>query len=81
MDGNDKKKRTTVNEIKKLFYTATRGSVLYIFARKSKALLLQVRINQGADPLLSMKFAEDLARLLKKYYNEADKDVYKTLFE
>lgn len=78
---DDKKKRTTANDIKKLFFTVIRGDMLYIYDNKTKRLLLQCRIVKEADPLITMQFAVDMARRLKKYYDEACKDVHKTTFE
>lgn len=74
-------KRTTANEIKKLFYTAVRGNMLFIYDNKTKNLLLQSRIIPEADPIVTMQYATDLARRLKKYVEEARKDINKTTFE
>jgi len=74
-------KRTTANEIKKLFYTAVRGNMLFIYDNKTKNLLLQSRIIQETDPIVTMQYATDLARRLKKYVDEARKDVRKTAFD
>lgn len=78
---DDKKKRTTASDIKKLFYTELRRNMLYIYDNKSKNLLLQSRILPAADPIVTMQYATDLARRLKKYVDEANKDIHKTLFE
>ena len=74
-------KRTTANEIKKLFYTAVRGNMLFIYDNKTKSLLLQSRILPETDPIITMQYATDLARRLKKYVDEARKDIHKTTFE
>lgn len=74
-------RRTTANEIKKLFYTAVRGNMLFIYDNKTKNLLLQSRIIQETDPIVTMQYATDLARRLKKYVDEARKDVRKTAFD
>lgn len=81
MADNKKGTRTTANEIKKLFYTAVRGNMLYICDNKTKNLLLQSRIIPEADPIVTMQYATDLARRLKKYADEAHKDIRKTTFE
>ena len=62
--------RISTIDINKLFYAAVRFNVMYIFAKEPKKLLLQVNINREEDPLLTMKFAENLARSLAEYYGE-----------
>ena len=81
MADSKKGTRTTANEIKKLFYTAVRGNMLYVCDNKTKNLLLQSRIIPEADPIVTMQYATDLARRLKKYVEEARKDINKTTFE
>ena len=80
MADSKKGTRTTANEIKKLFYTAVRGNMLYVCDNKTKNLLLQSRIIPEADPIVTMQYATDLARRLKKYVEEARKDINKTTF-
>ena len=40
-------KRTTANEIKKLFYTAVRGNMLFIYDNKTKNLLSHTALSRS----------------------------------
>ena len=54
MADSKKGTRTTANEIKKLFYTAVRGNMLFIYDNKTKNLLLQSRILPETDPIVTI---------------------------
>ena len=63
------------NDIKRTFSCAMNGDILYISNRKSRQVVMQVRVSPYCDVLTNHMLALELMNTMVRYYRQVDVDI------
>ena len=80
MEGKPTKKKETrqqlkTDDIKRTFSCAMNGDILYISNRKSRQVVMQVRVSPYCDVLTNHMLALELMNTMLRYYRQVDADI------